>query len=184
MPFAATHILVPVVLVSLIRAHWPKLKHKITIHEIFIAGLFGLLPDIDIPLSWINHYLTGAAVQALHRTYTHNFTFVIIIFAAAFVLFRLTRRKPNRRSAAHSETTVSLVNKKYYVMGLLATLGYASHIILDFLVAGSVQPFWPFSLAEFGLNLVPVFMLSGLDAVLLIFWVWHEEKFKKIRAFY
>ena len=165
MPFAVTHILVPIIVVSLIRAHWPKLKHKITIHEIFIAGLFGLLPDIDIPISWINHYLTGAPLELLHRTYTHNFTFVLIIFVAAY-LFKLAK------------------NKKYYVMGLLAAMGYASHILLDWLAVGYVQPFWPLSAAEFGLNLIPGFALKGLDAVLIVFWIWHEEKYKKIKSFY
>ncbi len=169
MPFAATHILVPMVLVSLIRAHWPKLKHKITLKEVFIAGLFGILPDVDIPLGWLIHYATGSGIPAIHRTFTHTLIAVAIILLVAVALKK--------------------VNKQLYTAGLLAALGYFTHIVLDFALIGTIQPFWPFYLGEFGLNILPselgaANVLAGLDAVLILFWLWHEEKFKKIKSFY
>lgn len=168
MPFAATHILVPMVLVSIIRAHWPKLKHRITLKEVFIAGLFGILPDIDIPIGWLIHYVTGSAIPAIHRTFTHTLIAVAIIFVVALLLKK---------------------NKQLYTAGLLAALGYLTHIVLDFALIGTIKPFWPFSMAEFGLNLLPSSLgtanvLAGLDAVLILFWLWHEERYKKIKSFY
>ena len=169
MPFAATHVLVPMILISVIKAHWKKFTHKITLKEIFVAGFFGLLPDIDVPVWWLATALTGAPWQAIHREFTHSIIFVGIILLAAFLL----KQK----------------GKKLYVMGLLAALGYASHLVLDFIIVGQIKPFWPFSSAAYGLQLVPVgelgfSILAGMDALLILFWLWHEEKFGKIKSFY
>tara|TARA_Y100000310_G_scaffold345426_1_gene464826 strand:+ start:6318 stop:6482 length:165 start_codon:yes stop_codon:yes gene_type:complete len=48
MPQAVTHILIPILLVSLLRDLFVKRGKKFSSHYILIAGLGGVLPDIDI----------------------------------------------------------------------------------------------------------------------------------------
>lgn len=169
MPFGTTHILVPIIIVSVIRAHWKKLKHKITLKEIFVAGFFGLLPDIDVPIWWIINLVSGAPWKEVHRVFTHSIIFVFIILFVAYLL--------------------KAKSKKLYVMGLLAAFGYATHLVLDLIIVGQIKPFWPFSTVAYGLQLVPIgdlgfSILAGIDALLILFWLWHEERFGKIKSFY
>jgi len=58
MPFAVTHVLTSIVLVDLYRDYVTRHKKLFTIHTVFLAGLFGLLPDID--------YVLGMAASAIN----------------------------------------------------------------------------------------------------------------------
>lgn len=57
MPLAVTHVLLTIILVDLFRDYIMK-NHKkyLTLHTIMIAGIAGLLPDIDIPLFWLLNF--------------------------------------------------------------------------------------------------------------------------------
>ena len=54
MPTAVTHVILTMILLDLIRDYLIK-NHKryLTLHTLFIGGVAGLLPDIDVPLGWI-----------------------------------------------------------------------------------------------------------------------------------
>jgi len=53
MPTAVTHVILTIILLDLFRDYLMK-NHKryLTLHTLFIGGVAGLLPDIDILLGW------------------------------------------------------------------------------------------------------------------------------------
>jgi len=165
MPFAVTHILFPIIILSLVRERIKGYKRKITLHEILVAGIFGILPDIDLVLD-IAFKSVGSDLH-IHRLFTHTLIFPAIAFGAAF-FFR------------HKKTKMILY---------AASLGLATHVILDFIVGGLVYPLYPIADFGVGLNLLQILgfsswhILAGMDTILLILWIVHEEKKKKIKDF-
>ena len=79
------------------------------------------------------------------------------------------------------------LNKKVSKIFLIITFGVAFHIFLDWLLVGGLAPFYPFSDAVYGLNLIGKLGLplaaEGLEAIVLLWWLWHEEKLHKISDF-
>ena len=59
MPFAVTHVISSIILVDLYRDYVAKHKKYFTLHTVFIAGLAGLLPDIDLPLNWLLNFFNS-----------------------------------------------------------------------------------------------------------------------------
>jgi len=55
MPQAVTHILVPILLVAIFRDFYLKKKSKrhFPLHYVFLAGIGGILLDIDIIFFWL-----------------------------------------------------------------------------------------------------------------------------------
>ena len=47
MPQAAAHILITIILIALIRDFYIRKKKKFPLHYVLIAGLGGILPDLD-----------------------------------------------------------------------------------------------------------------------------------------
>ncbi len=167
MPQAVVHVLFTIIVIDLFRDHVIKNRHKIPLHYVFIGGIAGLLPDIDVPLFWLLNNLIGFDVPWFHRVFTHTFLFVIIFLVISLIYFDLNR-------------------KASMLFGII-TFGVAFHILLDFLFSGSIAPFYPFSYATFGLNLIGRMNLplaaEGLEAIILLLWLWHEEKTHKISDF-
>lgn len=85
----------------------------------FIAGVFSVLPDIDTPKSFVGRRLRIISQLLTHRGFTHSLVALFIIYISIFYLF-------NPQTA------------------LYASLGWASHIILDVFNPTGVQLFWPF----------------------------------------
>ena len=84
MPLAVTHILVPAVLADIYRDHFAK---KIfSLHYIYVAGLAGLLPDIDILFFYIFNLFKDVAIRDFHRTYTHAIYFPLIFLILYFLI--------------------------------------------------------------------------------------------------
>ncbi|MBI2647570.1 hypothetical protein HYW99_03765, partial [Candidatus Woesearchaeota archaeon] len=69
----------------------------------------------------------------------------------------------------------------------IITFGIAFHIFLDWLLIGSIAPFYPFSSATYGVDLIGRLNIplatQGLEAIVLLWWLWHEEKTHKISDF-
>lgn len=169
MPFATTHVLVPIIIIDLIRDHYKKLKKKITIHDIFFAGIFGLLPDIDIPIGWLLAGFSGNAAYSYHRIFTHTLMLPLIFLIIAW--------------ATHGK------KRRFFV---IAAFGWATHVMLDFFVGGLVYPLYPLSAFAAGLGLLitnethpetAAGIMAGIDAIILLLWLWHEEKLHKIKDF-
>lgn len=167
MPFAVTHVLLTIIFVDLYRDYIAKYKKYFTLHTVFIAGIAGLLPDIDIPLNWfLGFFSSGLA----HGTITHTPLFGLIFLIPGLILWH----KKNHKAAMY-----------FFVI----CFGILLHISLDFLFrtdAYGIIFFYPFSNATYGLNLLknfsPIFF-AGIDAIILLLWLWHEEVKHKISDF-
>jgi membrane-bound metal-dependent hydrolase YbcI (DUF457 family) len=167
MPFAVTHVLLTIILVDLYRDYVAKHKKYFTMHTLFIAGFAGLLPDIDIPLNLI---LNPFGVSIPHGTITHTPIFGLIFLIPAFILWHQKKHK---------------VAVYFFVI----SFGILFHILLDYLFridAYGIMLFYPFSSTAYGLNLlqnVSYMFFAGVDAILLLAWLWHEEIKHKISDF-
>ena len=167
MPQAVVHVLFTIIVLDLFRDHFLKNKKSLPLHYVFIGGIAGLLPDIDIPLFWLLKNLLGFDVPWFHRIFTHTFLFVLIFLALSLIYFGL--------------------NKKASKLFAVTTFGAAFHIFLDWLLVGGIAPFYPFSYADYGLNLIGRTKLpaavEGLESIVLLWWLWHEEKTHKVSDF-
>ena len=172
MPFVVTHVLTSIISVDLYRDYVAKHKRYFTLHTIFIAGLAGLLPDIDIPLG---AFLNLFGVELGHRTFTHTPFFALLFLIPAFFLWH---HKKHRHAM-------------YF---FVTTLGIMIHLFLDYLLApdlaGGVLLFYPFSYADFSIgilgdktNLASMKLFAAIDAMILMLWLWHEEIKHKISDF-
>ena len=78
MPQAVSHVLIPVILLSLFRDYFIKDKSRFPLHYVIIGGAAGLIPDIDMAVYYVLSFF-GFTVQEIHRTFSHNI-FVVILF--------------------------------------------------------------------------------------------------------
>ncbi len=168
MPFAVTHVILTLVLVDLFRDHF--FRKKFPLYFILIAGIAGLAPDIDIPISWLLTLVTGTPVD-IHRGITHAIIFPII-FAALSITFYKTGKG------------------KYGLLFGIISFGWLLHLALDSLIWAetAMQPLFPFSAAlwsglifmdtEFAIGL-----MSSLDATILVLWLLHEQMTHKIKDY-
>ena len=176
---AVTHILVPLFLIALYRDFFvSKNKKKIfPLHYVLIAGIGGVLPDIDFILTWISGLL-GYSTEGIHRTFTHTIFVPLIFLLLYFVLW-------------HDKIPALGKHKlKINVICLMLSFGTLIHLILDALVSGSIMPFYPFSSLTVGLNLVNLLptplnslALPTLDGTLLILYLIYLEVKHKISDF-
>lgn len=165
MPFAVTHVLTSIILVDLYRDYFARHKKYFTLHTVFIAGFAGMLPDIDVPLGYFLNFL---GVDLMHRGFTHTPLFALIFLLPGIILWKNKKQK----------------EAMYF---FVAAFGILTHIFLDYTVStdagGGIMFLYPFSDAQYGLNLLqgatPVFF-AGIDAAILLLWLWHEEMKHKI----
>ncbi len=166
MPLAVTHVLLTIIAIDIFRDYIIKKKKLIPLHFIFIGGIAGLLPDIDIPIFWLLNLLKFN-VQWFHGTFTHIFLIPIAILVASLITYKY--------------------NKKAGILLGIISFGYGFHILLDFIFYGTnTSPFWPFLVTSFKgfTNYIDIPRLEmGLDAFILLGWLWHEEKKHKISDF-
>jgi len=172
MPFAVTHVLLTIILVDLYRDYITKYKKYFSLHTLLIAGVAGMLPDIDVPLGW---FLNFFGIELLHRTITHTPLFGLIFLIPAFILWRQKKNK---------------IAMYFFV----ATFGILFHIFLDFLISPDIDVgimlFYPLSTVIFEVSLLgnlsiiqTMRLFAGIDAIILLLWLWHEEVKHKILDF-
>jgi membrane-bound metal-dependent hydrolase YbcI (DUF457 family) len=164
MPFAVTHVLASIILVDLYRDYVTKHKKFFTLHTIFIAGVAGLLPDIDIPINFILNFF---GKDLVHGTITHTPLFALIFLIPGLLLWQ--------RKKLH-----------WAVYFFVIAFGILLHFSLDYFFTsdnGGIMWLYPFSDSHYALNLMgkvsPIFF-AGLDAIILLLWLWHEEIKHKI----
>ena len=172
MPLAVTHVLLTIILVDLYRDYFTKHKRYFSIHTIFIAGFAGLLPDIDLPLNWLFNLFGYTFPLWQHGGITHTPFFALLFLPFGFYL----HKKKKHKMAMY-----------FYVIAF----GILFHIFLDWLLGGGnhtgIMLLWPLSEAAFkvhilnrmGLYSVPM----ALDALILLAWLYYEEKRHKITDF-
>lgn len=169
MPYAVTHVLISIIIADVIRDYF--VKKKFSLYYILIAGVAGLILDLDIPLYWLLNLFTN--IPEIHRTFTHNIFIPLIFFIIAFLF--------NKQK---------IFKLKLRLVFLMIALGMSIHLLLDFLIISYIMPLYPLIYAQIGLNLVqylPIFIqgsfMPALDAVLLVLWLLHEEIKHKISDF-
>jgi len=166
MPLAVTHVILTIVVLDLVRHYFLKHRRFITMKILFFAGIAGLLPDIDIVLNW---FLKGSIHLLKHGGLTHT-----PLFALPFVLIGVLAKKEKTKATAY-----------------VFAFGIIFHLFLDFLLGGGswegIMWLYPFSTKTFKIHLLHTFGLSNmppaLDALILIAWLYHEERLKKIKDF-
>jgi membrane-bound metal-dependent hydrolase YbcI (DUF457 family) len=179
MPQAVTHVLVPIILLSVFRhIYQKKTKKRFPLQYVLIGGLAGVIPDLDIPLFWIMHYF-GYSIEQVHRTFSHT-VFIPIIFLFLAGISKLTIKKRFGRNKL--SMTVILV---------LCALGSLTHITLDATLSGYITPFYPFSDMKVGTGFpytifpehIANLFIATLDGVLFILWILYLEIKHKISDF-
>ena len=173
MPLAVTHVLSAVILVGLYRDYFTKHRHYFTLHTVLIAGIAGLLPDIDIPLRMVSEFFNfNLPVPFQHGGITHTAFFGLLFLIPGIILLKKQKHK---------------IATYFFVI----TFGILLHVFLDYLLGGGryegIMWFWPLSIHSYKIHLLSKMGLSNipaaLDAVLLLSWLWHEEIKHKIRDF-
>lgn len=169
MPHAVTHVLIAIIIADIIRDY--IVKKKFSLFYILIAGIAGLLSDIDTPLYWLLSLFTN--VPEIHRTFTHTIFLPLIFFGLAFIFKNKKLFKLNLK-----------------LVFLMISLGTFIHLLLDATLAGYIIPLYPFSYIIIGINLVQYIPLAiqksflpAVDAVLLILWLTHEQIKHRIKDF-
>lgn len=178
MTYAVTHFLVPAFLIALFRDFYlnKKSKRKFTLHYVLIAGIGGLIPDLDYILYYM---IKGIGIPiSQHRVFFHNFLFVFILFFLGIIFIKTKTRE--------------LSKHKLKISTVFFVLAFASftHLLLDWIVIGWVWWLIPFSSQQFGINLISkipeMFQKSFVeivDAVLLAIWMIYLEVKHKISDF-
>ena len=183
MPFAVTHILVPLILTALIRDFYirKKGKKKFSLHYVLIAGIAGILPDIDLAALWILHFF-GFAYEQIHKTFLHSL-FIPIVFLILFLALKNANVKARI-------CNIGKHNLKLSVIFLMILIGSLIHITLDSLFGEPINLLYPFTNLQIGINLVSYLPLElqglampSLDAALLIIWLIYLELKHKISDF-
>lgn len=173
MPFAVTHVLIPIILVDLIRDHLFK-KHRRMLPNkyIFLAGMAGLLPDIDILVGWFLHLLYGLNVEIIHRLFTHTFVPSLILFSIGLFAYKKSKKR------------------HYWKIFTMVGTGLFIHVFLDMFMGDvlPIYPLFPFISTPVMLGILPKTVdvsvtLASIDAILLILWLIHEEIEHKISNF-
>jgi membrane-bound metal-dependent hydrolase YbcI (DUF457 family) len=168
MPYAVTHVILTIVVLDLLRDYVIKNGKRIPLHYVFLGGIAGLLPDIDIPLYWLLNKVLGIRIDWFHRKFSHSIFFASLFLVATLVLL--------------------LTNKeKYWLPMAVITFGVFFHIFLDVIFSGYVTLFYPFSNLQYGFDLVQKIgwpaLMEGIDAIILLAWLYDLDRRHRLRDF-
>ncbi|MFH8080994.1 MAG: metal-dependent hydrolase [Candidatus Aenigmatarchaeota archaeon] len=164
MPLAATHVLFTVIIADLMRDYFIHKKY-FTKHTIFLAGISGLLPDIDVPLSWIFQILDIETTLFTHGGITHTLFFGLIFLPIGFYFLKKHKLK---------------ISTYFFVI----SFGIIFHLFLDFVFGGGADEgimfFWPFSNESYKIHLLSKLNLhdipAAIDAIVLLVWLCMKKK--------
>ena len=162
MPLAVTHVLLTIVIVGAYRDFVTKHKKYFSLHTILVAGIAGLLPDIDVPLGWITNLQ--------HGTVTHTPLFGLLFLIPAFILYHNKKHK---------------MAMYFYVI----SFGILFHLLLDLVLGGGayegIMLFWPLYTYSYKIHLFSGYKTASisLDAIILLVWLYEEEIKHKIKDF-
>ena len=173
MPHAVTHVLIALIIADIIRDYIAKDKKNVPLYLVLIAGIAGLLPDLDIIVYWFLRIVSSVELSEVHRTFSHTLFMPVISFAIGFATIgmkKITKYK------------VSISKIAFFI-----ALGISTHLFLDFLLSGWIRPLYPLSNYMIGMNIVPMELsktvIPGMDAILLVAWIVHEYKNHRIKDF-
>ncbi|MEK6970005.1 MAG: metal-dependent hydrolase [Nanoarchaeota archaeon] len=164
MALAVTHVIITIIVLDVFR-HYVFGKKKFPRYLLVVGGIAGLLPDIDVPLTWIYNLLMGTT-GSLHGLFTHS-----ILFPAIFLIL----------------TSVFFLQKKIKLakISLVIFVGLFLHLLLDCLYGGYSTFLWPMEIStafcpQWGIKSYA----SAIDALILVAWLIHEEAHKLIKDYF
>jgi len=171
------HIVFAMLVAEFIREYIVKNKKKFPIHYVFIAGIAGIIPDLDIAAFWILYFF-GFTISEVHRTFTHTLFIPIIFVILALISWKFKTKEIGKRH-------MSLHN-----IFLMIALGLFIHLLLDATLAGIIRPFYPILNFSIGINLINYLpealkniFIPSLDAAIFILWLcWMEYRHKLSRV--
>jgi len=174
MPLAVTHVLTTIILVDLYRDYFEKHKRYFTLNTIFFAGIFGLLPDADVAIQIIAS-IFGFSIPLIfqHGMITHTPFFSLLFLIPGIILWKKERHKQA-------------------VFFFVASFAIFWHLFLDYFIGGGsfegIMWLFPFSTQAWKIHIIKAFGVSdipqALDAIILLAWLWHEERRHKISDFF
>lgn len=181
MPYAPTHILVPLLFVAIIRDFYLRNKdrRKFPLHYVLIAGLAGTLPDWDIAFFWILSILKiDIGFWDIHKTYLHSLVIPLFFLIMFFVLHPVKSPVLGRHKLTLSK------------ISLMIFIGSLSHVLLDIAFGEPFSPFLPFYTDKIGYSFLSILpeALKGIfyptvDAALIIIYLVYMELKHKISDF-
>lgn len=181
MPQAVTHILIPILIVALIRDIVKKKRGKtFSLHYVLLAGLAGVLPDIDIVVSFARWFIDPESWW-IHKTITHSVFFPLAFLVLGLILLPFHKKVHVCLRGKH---TLKLAN-----ICFVLAFGTAIHILLDTLFGSVSYLFYPFSSFNAGLDVLSglpfdwSLLMALLDGVLLVIWIVYLELKHKISDF-
>lgn len=175
MPYAVTHVILTIVIADIYRDYIAKKKFPMI--YVLIAGIAGLLPDADIPLSWILSLILGSDYN-FHRIFTHSLLYAIIFFLLAMITSFFAGEK-------YTLLKWNVPRHAIVMFFLAISFGWAMHITLDCYIS-----------SDGFLNLIPAVPLNfcpspwssqtviGLDAIILVLWLIHEQYKHDIKDYF
>lgn len=186
MPFAVTHVLIAIIIAELIRDYLVKDRKKFPLHYVLLAGIAGMLPDIDVLFVLFSGIPVSSVIEGratnLHPSFTHSILWIAIFLIIAFLLLWLEKKGKIKRIEK------MLGRHHMAISGILfiIALGITVHLALDATLTGYLR--LGFFTKPIGLNIIPFnqfgnMAAAGIDAALLILWLVHEELKHKISRF-
>jgi len=172
-----THFLFAALLAAIFRDYIIKRKgkKKFPLHYVLIAGIGGVLPNIDI-LFYLFFHSFYTSLDSVHRTITHSLAFVMLLFLLSVPAYFIRNKTKH-----HIKTSVSFI-----ILGL----GVMTHIALDMFFGTNIMLFYPFSSISVGFDLLdflPSYLSSIavplFDGILLMVWIIYLEVKHKINDF-
>lgn len=165
MALAVTHVLIAILILDIFR-HYVFGKERFPRYLLVIGGIAGLAPDLDIPIGWFISWISGNTVN-LHGDFSHSLFFVIFLLLAGAI-----------RSYQ--------VDTKWANILYVISAGWLIHLLLDCAFGGYSTFLWPIIIntkvicPEWGLNTYR----TGIDAIILVLWLVHEELHSKIKDYF
>ena len=165
MALAVTHVLGAIFILDILR-HYVFGKDKFPRYLLVIGGIAGLAPDIDFPLGWFVSLIQGTSVH-YHGEFTHS-----LLIAGIILFMGVVRHYQDDDKWA----------KIFYVIAA----GWFIHISLDCLFNSYETFLWPLGIQTkaFCPQKLAGFYRSGIDAIILVVWLIHEEVHNKIKDYF
>lgn len=180
MPYAVSHIIVPILLLSLFRDYCVKNKQKFPLHYVLIGGIAGVIPDLDVGVFYVLSFF-GYTLDSIHKVFTHNFTLVLIFIILGLIAYY---------SGVKGKGGIGKHHLQWYMIFYLIAFGIFTHVVLDGIVWGVIAPFYPFSSYQIGVDLVGSLpndwqrtIVASVEAIMLVFWLVYMEVKHKISDF-
>jgi membrane-bound metal-dependent hydrolase YbcI (DUF457 family) len=184
MPQAVTHILLPILAMAIFRDFYLRNKDRksFPLHYVLIAGIGGVLPDIDIIFFWLLGKFDASVFTTFHKGITHTIWFALLFFLIFLILKPINLKAKICNLGKHK--------LKLSIISLMLSIGILFHIGLDALFWEGVHVLYPLSDFRLNYNIIAFLsdplqdiFLATLDGVLLVIWLVYLEWKHKISDF-